>query len=129
MARLTVSVTGSPMPVWSKQFNCGPACVPTWLWPCFVMATVTIKSTYALDVESVRMLEALADRWRVSKSEALRRAIRAAAREQAPADRAALDALDRLQASVRARKIDLHGWERDVEAERRAVPLPRTDPR
>ena len=92
------------------------------------MATVTIKSTYALDVESVRMLEALADRWRVSKSEALRRAIRAA-REQAPADRAALDALDRLQASVRARKIDLRGWERDVEAERRAAPLPRTDPR
>lgn len=93
------------------------------------MATVTIKSTYALDVESVRMLEALADRWRVSKSEALRRAIRAAAREQVPADRAALDALDRLQASVCARKIDLRGWERDVVAERRAAPLPRTDPR
>ncbi len=93
------------------------------------MATVTIKSTYALDVESVRMLETLADRWRVSKSEALRRAIRAASREQAPANRAALDALDRLQASVRTRKIDLRRWERDVEAERRAVPLPRTDPR
>ncbi len=93
------------------------------------MATVTIKSTYALDVESVRTLEALADRWNVSKSEALRRAIRTAAREPAPVNQAALDALDRLQASVRARKIDLRRWERDVEAERRAAGLPRTDPR
>ena len=93
------------------------------------MATVTIKSTYALDVESVRMLETLADRWRVSKSEALRRAIRAASREQAPANRAVLDALDRLQAAVRARRIDLRRWERDVEAERLATPLPRTGPR
>lgn len=93
------------------------------------MATVTIKSTYALDVESVRMLEALADRWRVSKSEALRRAIRAASREHAPANRAVLDALDRLQAAVRARRIDLRRWERDVEAERLATPLPRTGPR
>ena len=93
------------------------------------MANTTIKSTYALDVESVRMLEALADRWHVSKSEALRRAVRAAAREQAPADRAVLDVLDRLQASVRVRKIDLRGWERDVEAERRAAPLLRTDAR
>ena len=93
------------------------------------MATVTIKSTYALDVESVRMLEALADRWRVSKSEALRRAIRAASSEPGPANRAALDALDRLQASVRARRVDLRRWERDVAAERLAVPPPRTDPR
>lgn len=88
------------------------------------MATVTAKSTYALDVESARMLETLADRWSVSKSEALRRAIRAAAREKAPANRAPLDALDRLQASVRARKVDLRRWERDVEAERLAARRP-----
>ena len=88
------------------------------------MANVTTKSTYALDVESARILEMLADRWSVSKSEALRRAILAAAREQAPPSRAPLDALDRLQASVRARRIDLRRWERDVEAERLAARRP-----
>ena len=91
------------------------------------MAAVTIKSKYALDVESARMLEGLADRWNVSKPEALRRAIRTAAREQAPANRAVLDALDRLQASVRARNIDLRRWERHAEAERRAA-TPRAKP-
>ena len=91
------------------------------------MATVTIKSTYSLDVESVRILETLAGRWKVSKSEVLRRAIRGAAREMPPANRAALDALDRLQESVSARQIDLRRWERDVRAERLASPLPRGD--
>jgi hypothetical protein len=39
------------------------------------MATTTVKSTYSLDVDTVRELDAVARRWRVSKSEALRRAI------------------------------------------------------
>ncbi len=43
------------------------------------MAVITIKSTYSLDVGSVRTLEALAQRWYVSRSEVLRRAIRIAA--------------------------------------------------
>ena len=38
------------------------------------MAVTTIKSTYSLDVETVRTLETLACRWNVSKSEVLRRA-------------------------------------------------------
>ena len=88
------------------------------------MANVATKSTYTLDVESARMLETLADRWSVSKSEALRRAIRATARGQAPPSRAPLDALDRLQASVRARRIDLRRWERDLQAERLAARRP-----
>lgn len=33
---------------------------------------------------------------------------------------AALDALDRLQASVRERKVDITGWKRELEAERSA---------
>ena len=37
------------------------------------MASTTIKGTYALDVETVRALERLAQEWDVSKSEALRR--------------------------------------------------------
>ena len=36
------------------------------------MAETIIKSTYSLDVESVRALEELARHWAVSKSEVLR---------------------------------------------------------
>ena len=35
----------------------------------FAMATMTIKSTYSLDIETVRALETLAKRWKVSKRE------------------------------------------------------------
>lgn len=85
------------------------------------MATTTIKSTYSLDVESVRILENLAQRWKVSKSEVLRRAIRVASLQELPANQATLDALDRLQDSLRRRKINLAQWEREVKAERLAV--------
>ena len=43
------------------------------------MAITTIRSTYALRIETVRQLNLLAERWGVSKSEALRRAIGEAA--------------------------------------------------
>ena len=49
------------------------------------MAVTTIKSTYSLDVESMRTLEKLAQRWNVSKSAVLRRAIRIAATDGGPA--------------------------------------------
>ena len=93
------------------------------------MAVTTIKSTYALDVESMRTLEKLAQRWNVSKSEVLRRAIRIAATDGSPGDGAVLGALDRLQASLRSRRVDLAQWERDLKAERRATarrPAPKT---
>ena len=82
------------------------------------MATATIKSAYSLDVETVRELEGLARRWNVSKSEALRRLIRSAARRQSAAGSEALNALDALQAAVRSRRIDLARWERDVKSGR-----------
>lgn len=85
------------------------------------MAVTTIKSTYSLDVESIRVLEALAQRWNVSKSEVLRRAIRIAAREGEPGNATTLGALDRLQRSLRERKVDVAQWERDLKAERRAA--------
>ena len=83
------------------------------------MAVTTIKSTYSLDVGSVRTLEELARRWKVSKSEVLRRAIRIAAAGDNSGNVAALDALDRLQASVRERNVNLDQWARDVREERR----------
>ena len=85
------------------------------------MAITTIKSTYSLDVETVRALEALAQRWRVSKSEVLRRAIRLAATEDAPNRSTALGALNRLQASVRQRNVDVSRWAHDLKNERRAA--------
>lgn len=85
------------------------------------MAAATIKSTYALDIESVRALDELARRWRVSKSEALRRAIRSAASRQPAAGSAALRAFDQLQAAVHARGTDIARRERDARAERHAA--------
>ncbi len=85
------------------------------------MATTTIKSTYSLDVASVRALQELARRWQVSKSEALRRAIRNEAGRQTATGEGALAALDQLQASLRSRDVDLEQWARQVESERQAA--------
>jgi hypothetical protein len=82
------------------------------------MATTMIRSTYALDVETVRRLDAIARRWNVSKSEALRRAIRAAA--EGPAGGDALTALDALQRSMRLKGEAARTWEKRVVSERRA---------
>ena len=78
------------------------------------MATMTIKSTYSLDVGTVRTLEELARRWNVSKSEALRRAIRGEAERQPSRVDARLQALRALQKSVAARGVDLDAWEREA---------------
>jgi len=85
------------------------------------MATQTIKTTYALDVDTVRALERMARRWGVSKSEALRRAIRAAAAQAGEEEGGALKALDRLQRSavLTTRKAD--DWVRRTRATRRAA--------
>ena len=41
-----------------------------------------------------------------------------ATQQQAPANRAMLEALNRLQASLREREVDLAWWEQVVKAER-----------
>jgi Arc/MetJ-type ribon-helix-helix transcriptional regulator len=85
------------------------------------MATQTVKTTYSLDVKTVRALEALAQRWRVSKSEALRRAIQASAeREPREAGRDALRALDELQQALGLTAEQADRWVRAVRDERRA---------
>src|SRR3989442_13714746 len=65
------------------------------------MAMTTIRSTYALDVETMQVLKRIAHKWKLSKSEALRRAIRAAERRKPRAPNNALRALDRLQRPLR----------------------------
>lgn len=85
------------------------------------MATPTLKSTFSLDLETARTLEALASRWKVSKSEALRRAVRATAAELAAAPNEAVGALDALQRSLRLTRVAARRWEREARSERRAA--------
>ncbi len=87
----------------------------------FDMATPTIRSTYVMDVETMQALERIARRWKVSKSEALRRAIRAAG-DQPPAEaKDALRALDELQRSLRLTPARARDWARLARTERRAA--------
>lgn len=89
------------------------------------MATATVKSTYALDVETVRALEEMARGWGVSKSEALRRAIRAARFEPASGPPTALAALDELQRSLKLTGVTARSWEKKARGERHATSLRR----
>lgn len=93
---------------------------PARVWPYHTpMATLTIRSTYALDRETVERLESLARQWNVSKSEALRRAIRAADLRSSAESR--LTALDTLQASMRLSRRKAEAWIRDLRRERERV--------
>jgi hypothetical protein len=82
-----------------------------------------IKATYSMDAETVRMLERLAKRWKTSKSDALRRAIRSASAKEAPGQQdpsGRLAALGRLQDSLAITEGIVAAWTRHVRAERRA---------
>jgi hypothetical protein len=92
------------------------------------MAITSIKSTYSLDVDTVRTLERLAQRWKVSKSEALRRAIRAASGEGTEDASDALQALDRLQRSLKLTPARARAWAAAVRRERRASSIRRPAP-
>jgi hypothetical protein len=84
------------------------------------MARTSVKATYALDVGSVQALEKMAQRWAVSKSEALRRAIHAAAAAQASGGHRGLDRLDRIQRALGLSPARAKAWAREVRAERRS---------
>ena len=84
------------------------------------MATTTVKTTYSLDVETVQSLADMARRWQVSKSEALRRAIRLAAGQDARGASEALAALDALQSSLGLDRQSTDDWEKSRRRERAA---------
>jgi hypothetical protein len=84
------------------------------------MAITTIRSTYALDVDTVRTLDEVARRWRVSKSEALRRAIRSAAAQEGGDHAEATRALTSLQESLRLSATRAEDLSRQLRQERRA---------
>jgi hypothetical protein len=84
------------------------------------MAVTAIKTTYSLDAQTVRALEEMARKWKVSKSEALRRAIRLAAEQAASAPESPLQALDALQSALDLDADQAARWEKRARAERRA---------
>lgn len=86
-----------------------------------MMAKMTVRSTYALDPETVRKLERISREWGVSKSEALRRAIRAASPDIRSAGQEATAALDALQASLALTARAAGRRIREVREERRSI--------
>jgi len=84
------------------------------------MARMTVKSTYAFDLETVHKLDALAAQWHVSKSEALRRAIDLAVRDQGVGAPPRLQAFRKLQKSLNARltKRQIERWATETRRER-----------
>ncbi len=80
-----------------------------------------IKSTYTLDVATARTLEELARRWKVSRSEALRRAIRSASGQAAAPGHEAVTALDQLQHSLRLTRGRAAAWAERIRTERRGA--------
>jgi len=84
------------------------------------MAITTVKTTYALDVGTVATLEEIARRWGVSKSEALRRAIRAAAQGVPQPERDALKAFVALRDSLSLSPAKARAWINRIRTERRA---------
>ena len=78
-----------------------------------------VKSTYALDPETLAALEQVAKRWGVTKSEALRRAIRAAAQGGTAMQSERLAAWDELRRVVGLRPDAARAWQQRVRAERR----------
>ena len=89
------------------------------------MARTTVKSTYSLDVDTVRKLDRLAAQWQVPKSEALRRAIQLAAQGQAASVMSPLQAFDELQKRVKGRftKRQIESWAVEARRERIASSL------
>jgi hypothetical protein len=91
------------------------------------MAIQAVKTTYTVDAETKRVLDELAARWEVSRSEALRRAIRQAAGAAGVGDR--LAALEVLQQQVVMTSSRARRWEQAVRAERRASTSAKGRPR
>jgi len=83
------------------------------------MAKMTIRSTFALDPETVNALGRLSQRWAMSKSEVLRRIVNAAARvEDLDGEADALAALEEIQERLTLGEEGADAWIREVRRER-----------
>jgi hypothetical protein len=75
------------------------------------------RATYTLDTITVERVDSLAKRWKVSRSEAIRRAVATAS---AGPNRDGLSALRALQSRMGLTKKRAGDWVREVVEERRA---------
>jgi Ribbon-helix-helix protein, copG family len=83
------------------------------------MAKMTVRSTFALDPETVDSLDRLARLWEVSKSEALRRIVNTASVvEEIDAASDALAALDEVQRLLGLDEDKAEVWIRRIREER-----------
>ena len=86
------------------------------------MAKMTVRSTFALDPNTVEALDRLSSRWKVSKSEVFRRLVNTAALiEEADAASDAFAALEELQARFDLDEEKAEEWIRRIRAERTAA--------
>lgn len=84
------------------------------------MATAKVKATYSLDIETVQDLERMAKRLKISKSAALRRAIRLASDAEPRPGEDQLEALDELQQSLGLAGGNGRRWEQEARQLRKA---------
>ncbi len=85
------------------------------------MATSRVKTTYALDTETVDLIDRMARRWGTSKSDVLRRAIRAVSEAARDEQDGGLAALDKLQRSAALSATQARAWAGRARAERRTA--------
>ncbi len=83
------------------------------------MAVLTIKSTYSLDIPTVRKLERLALLWRVPKSEVIRRAISQAAETLQEEAENKIQELIALQKRLKKKGTDFDAWKKQIQDARR----------
>lgn len=81
--------------------------------------SVATKSTFSLDPVSIARLNRLADRWQVSKTEVLRRALSKAEEGEAPSPADRIAALHKLQQWTKDKNIDLEAWQKTIRDGRR----------
>ena len=78
------------------------------------MATMTVRTTFALDVATESAIQRLAKLWKTSKAEVVRRSVaeveRLAVNQSAPSP---IDALDWLQANGTLTPAQVDAWARD----------------
>jgi hypothetical protein len=82
------------------------------------MAAAT-KATFSLDPVTIERINSLAERWHVSKTEVLRRAVRHADERLALDAEERIAAMRKLQESLKAGNVDFAKWKETIRNGRR----------
>ena len=85
------------------------------------MATMTHRTTFALDDGAILRLKKLSTLWQASQAEVVRRSLEIAesSHAQGPDIERRLDAAVQLRARLKSRKINVEGWMRAARESRR----------